>query len=119
MDAVPAGPSLLWAILAPAHDLSGVDAMDHAPADDLEGDVKRWARGNPAKRALMVQALYQALPYAFSNEDAARYVGRLLARAVEGMQGPMPEDPEGLAALRREIREQLQAQFDKFKEQIP
>ena len=113
------GPSLLMAILAPSRPLSGVDAMDHVQDEGLEGDVRRWIHTDAAKRALMVQALYQALPYALADEAAARFVGRVLARAVEGGTSAAPPDPDGLDALRRELREHLKAQFEQFKATIP
>lgn len=110
-------PSLLLALLGP--DLAGVDALEHPPEDGFEADAKAWMAESPAKTALMVQALYAALPYAFMDEKASALVGHLLARAVEGSTSPIPHDPDGVAALRREIREQLKAQFEKFRATIP
>jgi hypothetical protein len=67
----------------------------------------------------MLQALYAALPYALTNEQAARAVGRLLARAVRGETAAAPPTLDDIKELRHELREGLKKQFETIQKRIP
>ena len=97
-------PSLLMALLA-----------DQYGEETIGEEINRWMNeGAPKERKeLMLQALYEALPYAFKDERAARAVGRLLARNVGGTADPPPK-PADLQALRNELREELKNQYIKM-----
>jgi hypothetical protein len=112
-------PSLLMAVLAPHPPGPYSQVPEPEPDPKLEENVVQWIGESEAKKELMLQALYGALPYALTNEQAARVVGRLLARGVGGSQAALPADPEGIRELRREIREDLRKRFEKLKAKIP
>ena len=96
---LPAGSSLLMALIG------------------SETDITAWMQGHPERVELMRQALYQALPYAFDDDEVAGLVGHLLAAAVQGTPA-QTIDPHGAAvtALRRELLEKLQEKYKRFRE---
>jgi len=89
------------------------------PYPELEGEIRKWVGRSKAKKELMLQALYGALPYAFTDDQAALAVGRLLAQAVGGVHAALPPDAEGIQALRRELRKELRERFEKLSAHIP
>ena len=110
-------PSLLMAVLAPPP--LPYPGAPPEPDPHLEADVRKWVGRSKPKKELMLQALYAALPYAFTDDEAALAVGRLLAQAVGGVHAALPPDAEGIQALRKELREELRKRFDKLRANIP
>jgi len=112
-------PSLLMAVLGSAPTYAGKQSPGKEPDPQFGAQVHKWIGRSKAKKELMLQALYGALPYAFADEQAARAVGRLLARAVGGSQADPEPAPEDIQALRRELREELKKRFEKLRADIP
>jgi hypothetical protein len=110
-------PSLLMAVLGPAPFYA--KPLGAEPDLQLRAEVDAWMGQDKAKKELMLQALYGALPYAFMDEQAARAVGRLLARAVGGAEADPPPEEADIQALRRELREELRERFNKLRAAVP
>jgi hypothetical protein len=93
------------------------------PGTDSDGlvraEVEAWIGQDKERRELMLQALYGALPYAFTDQRAARAVGRVLAKAIGGEQAALDPEEADLQALRAELREALKKRFDRLKEILP
>jgi hypothetical protein len=110
-------PSLLMALLGPP------PVYPTLPGTDSDGlvrtEVEAWMGQDKERRELMLQALYGALPYAFTDQGAARAVGRLLARAIGGEQAALEPEEADIKALRTELREGLKKRFDRLKVILP
>jgi len=79
-------PLLMMALLGPPPTYEYPPAKSESEDSTLGSEVDKWIKEGPSKerKELMLQALYEALPYAFANEKAARAVGRLLTKAIGG-----------------------------------
>ncbi|MGH8068018.1 MAG: hypothetical protein ACRERE_22875 [Candidatus Entotheonellia bacterium] len=111
--------SLLMALLPKQETPSYPQAQPDPHDRDLRDEYSAWVGKSEERRALMLQALYEALyGYAKMGTPEGRAVGTLLARAVSKDTTSPPPNPDDIQALRKMLKKELQERFDELKKQF-